>query len=107
MAVIPRKLYAYIEKKLFEQPYAAVSEAAEALIERKEQAYGVKSPGGEGGSGKSSGVSNRVQDGVLRVIAAEEDLDAANRWALESRGLARSLRARRRRRLRSFSTRKS
>ena len=82
MAVIPRKLYAYIEKKLFEQPYAAVSEAAEALIERKEQAYGVKSPGGEGGSGKSSGVSNRVQDGVLRVIAAEEDLDAANRWAL-------------------------
>ena len=81
MAVIPRRLYAYIEKKLFEQPYAAVSEAAEALIERREQAFGVKSPGGEGGSGKSSGVVSRVEDGVLRVIAAEENLDTANRWA--------------------------
>lgn len=81
MAAIPRKLYAFIEKKLFEQPYEAVSAAAETLIERREQALCVKSPGSEGGGGKSNAVSNRVQDGVLRVIAAEEDLSTASRWA--------------------------
>lgn len=82
MAAIPRKLYALIEKKLFEQPYEAVSAAAEALIERREQAYGVKSPDGESGGAKSGGVSDRVQSGVLRMIAAEEELLVANRWAM-------------------------
>ena len=82
MAAIPRKLYAMIEKRLFEQPYEAVSAAAEALIERREQAYGVKSPDGESGGGKSGGVSDRVQSGVLRMIAAEEELFTANRWAM-------------------------
>lgn len=81
MAAIPRKLYAFIEKKLFEAPYAAVSEAAEALIERREEALCVKSPGSEGGGGKTNAVSNRVQDGVLRVIAAEENLHTASKWA--------------------------
>ncbi|MBQ7885366.1 MAG: hypothetical protein IJ313_00570 [Clostridia bacterium] len=81
MAAIPRALYAYIEKKLYDQPYQAVSEAAEALISRREEATGVKSPSGERSGGHSSGVSNRVQDGVLRVIAAEETLETANRWA--------------------------
>lgn len=81
MAAIPRTLYAYIEKKLYDQPYQAVSEAAEALISRREEAFGVKSPSGEQSGGHSSGVSNRVQDGVLRVIAAEETLETANRWA--------------------------
>lgn len=82
MAAIPRNLYAYIEKKLYEQPYEAVSAAAEELIERREEAMGVKSPGSEPSGGRSGGVSNRVQDGVLRVIAAEENLYTANRWAL-------------------------
>lgn len=82
MAAIPRNLYAYIEKKLYEQPYEAVGAAAEALIERREEALGVKSPGSEPGGVRSGGVSNRVQDGVLRVIAAEENLHTANRWAL-------------------------
>ena len=81
MAVIPRKLYAFIEKKLFEQPYEAARAAAEALIERREQALCVKSPGSENSGGKTNAVSNRVQDGVLRVIAAEEDLSTASRWA--------------------------
>lgn len=81
MAAIPRKLYAFIEKKLFEQPYEAVREAAEALITQKEQATGVKSPGSECSGGRSGGISNRVQDGVMRVMAAEENLEAANRWA--------------------------
>ena len=81
MAAIPRKLYAFIEKKLFEQPYEAVREAAEVLITRKEQATGVKSPGSEYSRGRSVGISNRVQDGVMRVMAAEENLEAANRWA--------------------------
>lgn len=81
MAAIPRKLYAFIEKKLFEQPYEAVSAAAEALITRREEAVGVKSPGSECSGGRSSGISNRVQDGVMRVMAAEENLEAANRWA--------------------------
>lgn len=81
MAAIPRKLYAFIEKKLFEQPYEAVSAAAEALITRREEAVGVKSPGSECSGGRSSGISNRVQDGVMRVMAAEENLETANRWA--------------------------
>lgn len=81
MAAIPRKLYAFIEKKLYEQPYEAVSDAAEALITRREEAFGVKSPGSECSGGRSGGVSNRVQDGVMRVIAAEENLETANRWA--------------------------
>lgn len=80
LAAIPRKLYAYIEKKLYEQPYRAAREAAEVLIERREEAVGVKSPGG-GRSGGRGGPSNRVQDGVLRVIDAEETLETANRWA--------------------------
>lgn len=81
MAAIPRKLYAYIEKKLYEQPYDAVSAAAEALICRKEEALCVKSPGAGSTGGRSGGVSNRVQDGTLRIIAAEETLETANRWA--------------------------
>lgn len=82
MAAIPRALYAYIEKKLHEQPYEAVAGAAMQLIERREEALCIKSPGSEPSGGHSGGVSNRVQDGVLRVIAAEESLDCANRWAL-------------------------
>ena len=82
MATIPRALYAYIEKKLHEQPYEAVAGAAMQLIERREEALCIKSPGSEPSGGHSGGVSNRVQDGVLRVIAAEESLDCANRWAL-------------------------
>ena len=82
MAAIPRTLYAYIEKKLYEQPYEAVVDAAQQLIERREEALCIKSPGSEPSGGHGGGVSNRVQDGVLRVIAAEESLDAANRWAL-------------------------
>lgn len=82
MAAIPRALYAYIEKKLHEQPYEAVAGAAMQLIERREEALCIKSPGSETSGGHSGGVSNRVQDGVLRVIAAEESLDCANRWAL-------------------------
>lgn len=82
MATIPRALYAYIEKKLHEQPYEAVAGAAQQLIERREEALCIKSPGSEPSVGHSGGVSNRVQDGVLRVIAAEESLDCANRWAL-------------------------
>lgn len=82
MAAIPRALYAHIEKKLHEQPFEAVADAAQALITRREEAIGVKSPGSEPIGGHSGGVSNRVQDGVLRVIAAEETLDAANRWAM-------------------------
>ena len=81
MAIIPRTLYAYIEKKLHEQPYEAVSAAAEALISRREEAWGVKSAAGGSSGGRSGSVSNRVQDGVLRVIAAEENLCTANRWA--------------------------
>lgn len=81
MAAIPRKLYAFIEKKLYEQPYEAVSDAAEALITQREKAIGVKSPGSECSGGRSGCVSNRVQDGVMRVIAAEENLETANRWA--------------------------
>ena len=81
MAVIPRKLYAYIEKKLYEQPYEAVCAATEKLIECKAEASGVKSPGTDRAGGRSGGVSNRVQDGALRVIAAEETLETANRWA--------------------------
>lgn len=82
MAAIPRALYAYIEKKLHEQPYEAVAGAAMQLIERREEALCIKSPGSEPSGGHSGGVSNRVQDVVLRVIAAEESLDCANRWAL-------------------------
>lgn len=81
MAAIPRNLYAYIEKKLYEQPYQVVSDAAEMLITAREEALGVKSPGGETSGGHGGGVSNRVQDGALRVIAAEETLLTANRWA--------------------------
>ena len=80
MAAIPRALYAYIEKKLYEQPHRAVCDAAEALIERKEQATGVKSPD-VGGGGRSGGVSNRVQDGVMRMIEAERELETATLWA--------------------------
>lgn len=80
--MIPRALYAYIEKKLHEQPYEAVAGAAMQLIERREEALCIKSPGSEPSGGHSGGVSNRVQDGVLRVIAAEEALGCANRWAL-------------------------
>lgn len=81
MAIIPRTLYAYIEKKLHEQPYDAVSAAAEALISMREEATCVKSAAGGSPGGRAGGVSNRVQDGVLRVIAAEETLCTANRWA--------------------------
>lgn len=81
MAAIPRKLYAYIEKKLYEQPFQTVSDAAEVLISRREEAFGVKSPSSETAGGHSGGVSNRVQDGVLRVMAAEETLHTASRWA--------------------------
>lgn len=82
MAAIPRNLYAYIEKKLYEQPCQVVSDAAEMLITAREEALGVKSPGGETSGGHGGSVSNRVQDGALRVIAAEENLHTANRWAL-------------------------
>lgn len=81
MAVIPRKLYAYVEKKLYEQPYEAVCAATEKLIECKAEASGVKSPGADRAGGRSGAISNRVQDGVLSVIAAEENLEIANRWA--------------------------
>lgn len=81
MAIIPPALYAHIEKKLYEQPYEAVREAAEALITRQEEVIGVKSPGLECSGGRCSGISNRMQDGVIAKIEAEERLETAIEWA--------------------------
>lgn len=76
---IPRKLYAHIERRLYDRDYAEVAKACQGVIDSRSDAFSLKSPL-QGGGGRSAGVSDRVQNGVERVITAEERLSRALRW---------------------------
>ena len=80
MQGIPRALYARIERELHAQPGRAAMAAEDALMRRREDAHGLKSPAFDG-AGKAGGPSNRVQDGALRVIEAERMLETRRKWA--------------------------
>lgn len=76
---IPRSLYAHIEKRLHARDYAEIAKASRELMNSREDALNLKSPTLSGAGGKG-GVSDRVGDGVERMIEAEERLGRALRW---------------------------
>lgn len=76
---IPRKLYAHIERRLYERDCGEAAKASRAVIDSRGDALNLKSPSLSGG-GHGGAVSDRVQNGVERVIAAEEQLSRALRW---------------------------
>ena len=76
---IPRSLYAHIEKRLHTRDYGEIAKAAQAVMNSRGDALSLKSPSLEGG-GKGGTTSDRVQNGVERMIAAEEQLSRAMRW---------------------------
>lgn len=76
---IPRRLYAHIELRLHERDYTEVAKACQCVISSRGDAMNLKSPSLNGG-GHSGAISDRVQDGVERVMAAEERLSRALRW---------------------------
>lgn len=76
---IPRRLYAHIERRLHERDYAEVAKACQSVISSRGDAMNLKSPSLNSG-GHSGAISDRVQDGVERVMAAEERLSRALRW---------------------------
>lgn len=79
---IPRRLYAHIERRLHERDYAKVAEASRSVIHARGDAVSLRSPSLGGAGGRNAQVSDRVQSGVERVIAAEEQLSRALRWQL-------------------------
>ena len=76
---IPRKLYAHIERRLYERDCGEAAKASRAVIDSRCDALNLKSPSLSGG-GHGGAVSDRVQSGVERVMAAEEQLSRALRW---------------------------
>ena len=76
---IPRSLYAHVEKRLHARDYAEIAKAARGVIDSRGDAMSLKSPSLDGG-GKGGTISDRVQSGVERMIAAEEQLTRAMRW---------------------------
>lgn len=77
---IPRNLYAHIEKRLHARNYAEVAKAAQDVISSRSDAASLRSPSLDRAGGKGGTVSNRVQDGVMRLTEAEERLSRAIRW---------------------------
>lgn len=80
MSAIPRKLYAYIEHRLYADAYDEVCAAAKKAMELRTDATSLPSPGQGRNGGGHSGVSDRVQSGVERLILAEDNLQTAIRW---------------------------
>lgn len=81
MAAIPRRLYAYIERRLYAEPVGEVCSAAQAIREARTDATALPSPGQERIGGRSSAPGSRVQHGVERLILAEDNLHTALAWA--------------------------
>lgn len=86
MQGLPRALYARIERELRADHRQAVMDAEEELARCREDAHGLKSPALDE-SGKTIRPANRVQDGALRVIQAEQRLDTRKSWADVARAL--------------------
>ena len=78
---IPRRLYAHIERRLYERDYAEVAKASLSAACSREDALSLKSPSLDV-KGRGGQVSDRVQQGVERVIEAEERLSRAIRWQM-------------------------
>lgn len=78
---MPRSLYQHIERRLHARDYAEIAEASRRVIDLRSDAASLRSPSlshnGHGGA-----ISDRVQNGVVRVIEAEEQLGRAIRWQI-------------------------
>lgn len=77
---IPRSLYAHVEKRLHARNYSEIAEASLAVVNSRSDATSLKSPTFDRVGGRTGGVSDRTQEGVTRLIEAEERLSRAMRW---------------------------
>lgn len=80
MPTIPRRLYAHIEKKLRSRGRLCIHDARKEVALCKSDAAALQSPA-VGLIGSKGGISNRTQSAAVKIIHAEEQLDAALRWA--------------------------
>lgn len=78
MSVIPVKIYRLVEKKLLDR-WTMVPRARAALREAQRQAVNLSSPATDA-IRVSSGPGSRTQSGAMKILAAEERLDAAGKW---------------------------
>lgn len=79
---IPKKLVRLIERKLRSRSAEDICMASKSVIELRSDALSIRSPGLDRVGGRSSGISDRVSDGVGRAIEAEERLSSALRWEI-------------------------